>query len=1747
MPGPSTPRTWLVAATLLVVTTASLGAPGPTISGQGGATGKGATEPAPITLSAPTVPATGAHHVHIEVDRFGRYALSATSAQGTAVQLVDRMAGPGEVAGVAGSANGRIDAFLERGEYRLRTISDRAGSGEARVEARPFVEVNGGKPPLLPDLAMVTTTLADLEQRSWWVQVDADEDFAVELAGRSLADVRLWRDGQWLDPAAPACEDIAPDAARPLRRCALTTRLGAGLWQLVAYGGVAAPWTVPDGDQPLHVRRGLATLPVASRLAGTMGPFGAERWLVPGKATSYRLELPSGADARLAVRTLDATDPFRRDGTGAGIRKETMPPLAEVDVDTIAEGRVVTVSGAAGQPFVLQVFPRAARTIPVTGAGTFFLTTLHAGDPGDLPDVTAVLTEVRKADEPPPAPIATSLLPLGPDMPYRRKFNLLGTTSLWFDVATEAEYHVAVAGVGAGWRWEPLLTSVPAGYAPPAFREGPGATKLTPGRWSLTLSPKTPGIAEVAVRRDPMTKLTPTPPRANVQLAAITLDGSKRYTLTLAEVAGARAGMVLRALPADLVDPLPITLRPGESVTVPTVANAAGTVAAGAGLEISVDGGAWAASVNVRTGGHTVAVRNPGAAVLQGAVALVPDDRRPGAPLPPLPDTAVTTPPDLPLLSTKAARALDLGEEDTATYRLQVERAGLYRAESTGLLATAGAVRTRTNPVLEAAAVNGVGRNFLLQRYLREGDYQLTVATQGSSAGHLGLRLVPTALRDGGALRDGVPARATVPAGEGIAYRYEVAEAGEYVLRSFGQGRLFRVRVEDDDGWPLLAPDVDGDLRLDLPAGSGRILVLPEVIETTRITTLTHVPPRLARLGHGPHPLPLDAAATHVWWEPPAREDRAPDVWTFALRAPADVTIAADAEMTGDVLRGGPSRDGAHQDGPVARLVPGRPWTGRLDAGDYRLELVNARRNSGVTYTVRVSPRELVPGLSRDVTAPASLPVSVGADGLVELTSMGVSDVRARLYDATGRLVVAADDRPDDWNFRVAERLAPGPYRLQVDPVGASAGRTTVTYALAHEVDGPPLSAGQSRTATLGANVTRVPLQVPASGEGLLVVSARSTENVALAVESYDGTTWRTVGRASGPEARVVVRLGAPDRRYRLRLESLDRRGVPTTVRVDVVTPKRVGEAAFAGGAAVPTDTATGLAAVVVARDRAGLVELATRVGLAWCPTAGEACEPVPGAVLGGAEADVWLVAERAGKARGVSIRGVRHVLGSAPVRASLRARTSAMAKAGAGSEKAGGLGVPLDLPATDAPVLLIARADAAQPTLSLPIDVAPGAAVTVAFGPGDLHVYAEAADPSALVEVDLARRVFPTPTAGAFVADAASATLDPGTAWRAPLPEGTHGARIVLAEGLVAVFSEAGRPVEIVWASDGPRDLALAFQADTLTVLNPTAKGAAWSAVVTDTPPGRARTAGRTRVSLPGNVGAFVHVRGAVRDVVGVTDGVVRGRDVPLGPAPGWIEVTHDGGAWAMWTDAHAASEGEAAGLWGGPPPAAPKAASRAATALPASVALNQAVVAVRVDAPGAGILRVRAGQPVIALVRHDGGKARAHLLDDGALDVPVGAAHAVEVALRAPHDSVLSGTARVDFVAAVPLAEGLGPEALLGAHMSRAYTFRVDRRGPVGVGFRTDAAALDVALHGSDGATIATGVAMMPTLDPGAYLLTATLPADAAPARLRPALVGLTPPDTGPPEEVIRAYLVAAGLIPPAPATPADAEESQ
>jgi hypothetical protein len=132
--------------------------------------------------------------------------------------------------------------------------------------------------------------------------------------------------------------------------------------------------------------------------------------------------------------------------------------------------------------------------------------------------------------------------------------------------------------------------------------------------------------------------------------------------------------------------------------------------------------------------------------------------------------------------------------------------------------------------------------------------------------------------------------------------------------------------------------------------------------------------------------------------------------------------------------------------------------------------------------------------------------------------------------------------------------------------------------------------------------------------------------------------------------------------------------------------------------------------------------------------------------------------------------------------------------------------------------------------------------------------------------------------------------------------------------------------------------------------------------------------------------------------------------------------------------------------------------------------------------------------------------------------------------VGLRSLLGGSLWGTAEVISSGVTVITEGLGPEVLLAPGATRFFQFSVTRKGEVGIGVHADSDVVECSLFEGGGRPIGSGLVQMPTLSPGDYLIALHVPESGSTVRARPAVAGITPPDTGPPEEVIQRYLDAA-----------------
>ena len=144
------------------------------------------------------------------------------------------------------------------------------------------------------------------------------------------------------------------------------------------------------------------------------------------------------------------------------------------------------------------------------------------------------------------------------------------------------------------------------------------------------------------------------------------------------------------------------------------------------------------------------------------------------------------------------------------------------------------------------------------------------------------------------------------------------------------------------------------------------------------------------------------------------------------------------------------------------------------------------------------------------------------------------------------------------------------------------------------------------------------------------------------------------------------------------------------------------------------------------------------------------------------------------------------------------------------------------------------------------------------------------------------------------------------------------------------------------------------------------------------------------------------------------------------------------------------------------------------------------------------------------------------------------VGAGNA-ELRLYSPHEGPLAGSLELTATPVVQIVEGLGEARAVAPGATALFGFEVTRAGPVGVGIRSEPDRAMVRLLDAAGKPLGEGVSQLHRLEPGRYLLEARIPADGRTTTIRPAVIGIKPPPSGPPPEVTLQYLEMVGLTPP------------
>jgi uncharacterized protein len=1730
-----------------------------------------APPPAAASLESAQVPSAGAHDVLLRVTAPGRFAIRAESATGTALQLVDMLTGPGERAGLAGKNDGRIDALLDVGTYKLRAFGAKDAAGDTKLSVTPFA---GNGPALLaPGYAPATLALTDLHQQSFWLVVgEGEASTRIEAAGRSLGALKLWRDGRDLAPLVEQRQGIAPLPVHPLSDIVLEGKLPPGSYLVTAYGGPALPWADGATDQPLSLRTGRSDDVRAGGATGSVGPFGSEVFAVAPDATQALLVLPQPAAASLRVRAgTEETDRVE-------ILRTQRPPanLLALPDKTDVE-RSIELAANPGTAFVLRGTPAPA-SMP-TKPGEYVFAAAQYAQGGDEAPAGAVLARIRK-DGTGDILAAAGVPSVGPNAAWRAKFNLRGRTTLLF----RATAPVTLAVQADGPPVEPVITTLQ-GAVMNATGNGRAATRwaVSPGVYFLVLTQKKPAAGILDLTLGPAGVIPPAPeppgpPGPVLSLGTQTVDTTSTLRLFTNSVPDSVGGLVARAVPVGIdAGPLVLTLAKGESRALPLHAAHAGTL-----VLRDIAGGAAIDSQPVEDDTDTSLTLPTPDRARTFAIAWLP----PRAEAKPEPEPA----PDLRALRDDAPVFLDLKRDEQASFALDVAQGGLLDVTTLGRLRTEGRIGTSFLPDLDRAKANGVGQNMLIQRYLRAGRYRLDV-TARDSAGHLGVVAAPANLAEGTTLLPGLSVRASLPEGTGVAFPIRIDRDGRYRLDLLGPDRSFTARLEDAEGWPLLPTGNLSTLQQEFSAGTYRLIVQPPATAARAVARLARIetPPPIE--GHGPRALPFDAAQAATWREPASREaPRTPDAWTFDLAGPAKVYVELRGDGMAATLRGADAAT------PLARLLPG-VHAQELPAGRYIIEASALGRNDRLDYSLKLRSDELQPGAPRTVylSKPGTQSFALAAPRVVSLTTFGAVPLRATLRAEDGGVVARAVGRTDDWNIAISRLLPAGRYTLDLAALPAPA--KPPAEEASQEPNQEQSSSDQSSSDQSGESSDQSQDQQQDQSGGDQGMQPAMNDDQSPPDQSSSGQ--QNADQPAADQGNANAEQADNSNGDEEAPPKEERPHTELTLALPVDLPDAAlsadGAAALSGAGVhhVPLPAATPDALLVAGAEAPAEVILAVetrgadgawrvltqaqgRAPLLALPGDGTAWRASVWAVDGGdlpirlAARAVTQTAQAIGEVHltPLDLPGLTALPGAASLD---DPGAGLLSVTGNGVRAASAPGVPSEPPsgrlvvARSTKVWLLARGDhldvaavaapqdqtlaltvpeGARAVLPLPartpghvcaavaasglgqpgldsgrgMGVAPGTTFALC---GDAPMTAWNAGGADALRLTL--RGYNLPLAEVQPVDLAYvATLPPRTAQPVRLPAGSKRLEASLPAGVALV---AG-PVT-AWAGDAPLTRSLDGAWTEALLLNTTDNPAPVALTAVPAPeapplaPGAVLrrffgAAGSFALPLAAKPGQHLHVAGDASATVLRGDGQVRsGADLSLdGPAS--AVVTHGPGALALWL------EGDGVSPW-------PKADARDTT-LPARVTLSGEAMALRVTPPGPALLRLRTTAPAILAL----GDAPPRLFGQGVtLDRPVSG----ETVLRllSPSDGPLSGTLDLAATPIAEIAEGVGAPVAVAPGGSAVFAFRVTAEGPVGLGVRADPDRVAARLLDASGQEIDHGVTLLRTLKPGRYLLEASVPPDAPTTVLRPAVLGTAPHPTPPPPDLVRNLLIEAGFAPP------------
>ncbi len=1615
---------------------------------------------AQVRLDETRFPAAGKHATMLQVERLGRYSFTVDGGFGVTLAMVDAMSGPQPARGELGRVDGRLDLILDAGTYKIQLEGPSEARGQVNLHARAF-ELPAGEPQPLEDLVLADTQLDDFQQRQYWIVLDQPETLRLELLGRNLADAKLWLAGMWLTGAPAQKSVLEPVSGHPMNLIEFNQPLPAGQYLLTCYGGPAQTWADGDDSHPLYLRRGVRVAGVQGRYRMTVSPFGRERLIVPGQADYFEVRRADKADTVLTRSdTLEAYW-----GRSAYLFKDSSNTIASLDAWRTDDNlHWLTVQTAPGSEIELQHFAKQ-RDNPPTRQHSLVTTQAAFARESCLEPTGFAYTSGEGSR------MAVQFARLGNGIPFARRTQLTANLELYLDVLDTGEYLVealASSTTRAEYRFQPLFHNDD--YTPPSFRDLNEPAKLAAGRYMFELQPRGKGILNFSLHARNDAAGTPLPPEKVAQTVQLDLDLSNSNEPASVLVVGHASqtmGWTVRPVPLELGAPLPFSLAPGAAfassfvLTEPALLRVEGENA-----QLALDGATVPNDTLVSPGTHRFIMRNTGDRT--GFFQLSTVRKVPTAK--PLPLAAWLNPAQQPATMTAAQpRYFDLSAATPAFFLLSVDKPGLYRLETSGRLQTSLVLRSRVDTNLFSDNGGGVGRNALVQQYLRPGTYLVSASALGASNGRCGLHLRRTELIQSEPLEVGAIRRHSLREDEAVQIPFTLDHDSTWIFRGLGLENEFGLRIEDKHGFPMLSPSRVRELALALPAGDYRMISLPEAVPSRRLFQFEEQPAPRDFDGKGPFDLRFNQPYQHVW--------RVGEPDQYRLQVPAELELSL--QLSAD-MRATFSRDGQ----TLATAIGGQPFSQKFSPGPLHLSVQRLDPGDRFPYALTVTTNTLCSGVPRVLTEPGTaLPVSIAGEGLVRIQSFGARDVAGVLRTLDGTVVASADESPDDWNFKIMRNLAPGHYLLDITQRGAGSGPLRIDLEEYPSETQAPQKLPFAQALQLAQKVAVLPLRV--SERQLAQFRTRGNAHFALLRDQQS--------LLEGSEGQLVLEAGGD---YRLIVWSEAERPGQVNLEAERLTARdrALGKAEKLTGAGTwhLTDAAAGSWWV----DSPGPVLYAEAPDRPFLPLGKQPLNLFSG--------EAWLIGRDLALRPVVAETGRLELpLGRDPLTLRLQAKPDQAALVvldGASSHPAA------QVKSVGAPALPIAWSTMTPSehgtVLGLP-----------SSGTATLRMWPLTHEPGT-VRLDL--RTYPLLPSRAYQPE--TGALDAGKALRLTLDTGLPAVKLLLGQGLVAVYQNGETVAATLAAMDRHLAQTLPVQGGSLTLINTAATTQIYELAAAVAEPALALGVegyerlfdqpGHLRFSLQDQPGRRLAVLGdALTLRMRAADGrYFEGEDQATLPATAAeLELEHGPGLVKLaYLDAS-----DQRTLWQtdqparGPLPDQPFDLGEGGTW---TLALS---------APS--LIRIQTRSAVVTLPgleRHAGG-----MLSFAAY-LPAGQ-HQLSA-------RPLAGTTGVRLAAQLTALRILGKEApwtLIGEGDSHGWTFTVSTTNKVGVGLACDADRLEAALYDNKGTLLSTSPFYLGDLAPGDYVLIVS--GHGAPVRYRPMLLGAEGPGQAIPEEVLQSYL--------------------